>query len=117
MRIPIRTLPGSPRAEKLPQLIDGFQAPTVKFSKKFGSASTVQASRQAVGRQDFQARRVHVDKRHHHFLGVFETRVVFLESQRRLVAMMPIGDEQLLIGHQLLNAADYGAVSEIFHTR
>ena len=51
---------------------------------------------QAVGGQDSQARRVHVHEGHHHVPRVLDLRMLVAEGQRRFVAMVPVGDDQLL---------------------
>ena len=56
-------------------------------------------------RQNLQPRRMHVHKSHHDFFGILQSRILVAKRQRGLVAMMPIGDQQLLVRHQRLNLA------------
>ena len=62
------------------------------------------AAHQAVGGQNLQARRVHVDEGHHDAVGAGQAGIFVAEGQGGFVAMVAIGDQQLLVRHQLLNA-------------
>src|SRR6266849_4818805 len=49
---------------------------------------------------------MHIDERHHDFRRVFASRILVAKRERGLVAMMTIGDEQFLIGHQSPDSGD-----------
>ncbi len=49
---------------------------------------------------------MHVHEGHHDLVRARKVRVLTVEGQRRLVAVMAVGDEQLLRAHQLLEARD-----------
>jgi hypothetical protein len=74
------------------------------------------SAQHAMRRQNLEARRMHVHESHHHFLAHPSASILVAKRQRGFVAMMPIGDQQLLVRHQRLNARDH-AGSEIFQTR
>ncbi len=78
----------------------------------------IHAVDQPVRGQDAQAGGVHVDEGHHDAPGAGEIGVFLAECQRGFVAVVAVGDEQLLVRHQLADAlaagnlphAVYGAV-------
>ena len=51
---------------------------------------------------------MHVDERHHHTIRARQTGVLVAERQRGFVAVMPVGDQQFLVRHQLLDDAAHG---------
>ena len=63
---------------------------------------------QAVGGEDFEAGRVHVDEGHHDAIGAGEVWVLMAEGQGGFIAMVAIGDEQLLIAHEGLDGDGVG---------
>ena len=54
------------------------------------------SSQHTMRRQNLQSRRMHVHESHHDFLGILQARILVAKRQRRLVAMMPIGDQSFL---------------------
>ena len=73
------------------------------------------AAHQPVRRQNLQARRMHVDEGHHHPVRAGQPRVLLAERQRRFIAVMAVGDQQLLVAHQLLDAAGAGDLPHPVH--
>ena len=87
-----------------------WKMPAALRRNSSGKPSGGKAVHQAVGGQDLQARRVHVDEGHHHAVGAGQVRVLVAECQRGLVAVMAVGDQQLLVRHQLLDRARRSAI-------
>jgi len=56
----------------------------------------------------FQPRRNACDERHHHAIRPRQAGILVAECQRGFVAVMPVGDQQFLVRHQLPNARGVG---------
>ena len=71
------------------------------------------AADQAVRRQDLQPRRMHVHERHHDAVRAGQVGILVAESQRSFIAVMPVGDEQFLVRHQLPDARNTAGVRDL----
>src|SRR5579871_1458350 len=73
------------------------------FHKALRQTLRGDAAYQAMGRENLQPRRVHVDECHHYAIGSRQAWVLITEGKGRLVTMMAVGDQQFLVGHQCLH--------------
>ena len=79
-----------------------------------GSRGIRDAVHQPVRGQNLQAGRMHVDERHHDAVRARQAGVLVAEGQRGFVAVMAVGDQQLLVAP---SAPGWRAASAIFQTR
>ena len=89
----------------------------ISRTSKSGAAAVeeargIDAAHQAMGGQNLQAGRVHVDEGHDHAAGAGEVRVVAAEGHGGFVAVVAVGDEQFLVRHELL---DLGGGADLPH--
>ncbi len=70
-------------------------------------SARIDAAQHAMRGQNLQPRRVHIDEGHHDVLRRRIAVMILRIRERRLIAVMPVGDQQLLVAHQRL---DHGHV-------